>query len=317
MLKANVAPLFLSLRVLLLLCSSRGSVVNGYQVLAKFTEQQRSTFAPSAGSSSSSGSPTSSSGSAHSVGSSASSDSHDAVLPLTAVAVHELLSSDALVKSSCDPVMGANNIAGDVARPGGTNCGSGPDDTCVLFLGNFKSERACASACAANSTATDPCHSWTWHGMSFGMPWQGGCYGRHDMHWHPKMVQRDVVSAVSCKYPAPVPPPPPPYSPGPYPAVKFSWDTVPVFFHSDNVTGPWTEESLRIIAKYPIVTTEKYMGPNGGSEEGPSNSTAVCCEEDRMLTALAAVKAHNKVGTSQFVDRPLQIYNDKNHYNNV
>ena len=196
----------------------------------------------------------------------------------------------------CDPITGANNIAGDVAAPGDSSC-VGPS-SCVLFLGNFKTETACAAACAANSTVTDPCHSWTWHGMSFGLPWQGGCYGRHDMHWNPKMVSRDVVSAVSCKYPAPVPPPPPPpppFVPGPYPSVKFSWDTVPVFFHSDNVTGPWSEESLRIIAKYPIVTTEKYTGPHGGSEKGPGNSTAVCCEEDRMLAALTAVKAHNKV----------------------
>ena len=197
----------------------------------------------------------------------------------------------ATVAAACTPIMGANNIAGDVAAPGDSNCLT-VGSQCVFFLGQFDSVEACTAACTANSTAGDPCRSWTWHGLNFSASsWRRGCYGRHDMHWKPSMVAKDVLSAVSCKYP---PPPPPPYHPGPYPAVKFSWDTVPVFFHSDNMSGSFSEESLRIIARYPIVTIEKYMGPSGGAEMGPGKSAPVCCEEDRMLAALATVKAHNK-----------------------
>ena len=41
---------------------------------------------------------------------------------------------------------------------------------------------------------------------------------------------------------------------------QFSWDTLPVFFHSANATGFYSRESLHTIAKYAMVTIEKGMG---------------------------------------------------------
>ena len=41
---------------------------------------------------------------------------------------------------------------------------------------------------------------------------------------------------------------------------QFSWDTLSVFFHSANSSGPYNEEALQIIAKFQMATIEKYMG---------------------------------------------------------
>ena len=40
----------------------------------------------------------------------------------------------------------------------------------------------------------------------------------------------------------------------------FSWDTLPVFFHSSNASGPYSHESLKTIAKFQMVTVEKWQG---------------------------------------------------------
>ena len=47
------------------------------------------------------------------------------------------------------------------------------------------------------------------------------------------------------------------------PMPRFSWDTLPVIFHSSNTTAPdgmYSPESLKILAKYAVVTIEKYQG---------------------------------------------------------
>ena len=41
------------------------------------------------------------------------------------------------------------------------------------------------------------------------------------------------------------------------PNVRFSWDTLPVFFHSANTTGPWSDAAVKAIARYPMATNEK------------------------------------------------------------
>ena len=40
---------------------------------------------------------------------------------------------------------------------------------------------------------------------------------------------------------------------------KFSWDTVPVFYHSCNYTGQFSDAAIAIIAKFPLVVVEKGM----------------------------------------------------------
>lgn len=41
-------------------------------------------------------------------------------------------------------------------------------------------------------------------------------------------------------------------------AVRFSWERVQPFFHADNVTGPYSDEAIRAIARFPLVTLEKW-----------------------------------------------------------
>ena len=35
---------------------------------------------------------------------------------------------------------------------------------------------------------------------------------------------------------------------------------VPVFYHSCNFTGPYTDEAIKTVAKFPFVTIEKGQG---------------------------------------------------------
>ena len=79
----------------------------------------------------------------------------------------------------------------------------------------------------------------------------------------------------------------------------FSWDTLPVFFHSGNESGLYTEESLKIIAKFPMVTIEKFQ----------SDKVSGVDDEDDMVRVMKMVKAVNpNVATyfymNSYKDRP-------------
>ena len=84
-------------------------------------------------------------------------------------------------------------------------------------------------------------------------------------------------------------------------AVQFSWERVQPFFHEDNVTGPYSDEAIRALAKFPLVTLEKWHGACEGweaantSDHCPSvsRSSYPCCEEDRITSDLQRVKALN------------------------
>ena len=80
---------------------------------------------------------------------------------------------------------------------------------------------------------------------------------------------------------------------------EFSWDTVPVFFHSSNTSGPYSLEALRVIAKYPMVTIEKWQGFDiKGMDD----------EDDMVLTMRAVKNINPKVATyfymNSWKDRP-------------
>jgi hypothetical protein len=80
---------------------------------------------------------------------------------------------------------------------------------------------------------------------------------------------------------------------------NFSWDTLPVFFHSSNSSGPYSSDALKVIAKYPMVTIEKWMGYDVKDVD----------DEDEMVMAMKAVKNINpNVATyfymNSFKDRP-------------
>ena len=40
----------------------------------------------------------------------------------------------------------------------------------------------------------------------------------------------------------------------------FSWDTLPVGWHSSNSSGVWTQEQVEVLARYAIITLEKMQG---------------------------------------------------------
>ena len=55
-------------------------------------------------------------------------------------------------------------------------------------------------------------------------------------------------------------------APGP---TLFSWDTLPVFVHSANASGPWSEAAVKQLSRFAMVTNEKNHGmrlPNGSSQ---------------------------------------------------
>jgi len=71
---------------------------------------------------------------------------------------------------------------------------------------------------------------------------------------------------------------------------KFSWDTLPVFYHSSNKTGPYTDDAIAFLAKnFPMVTIEKFQGPCG---YGP-NASPACHQESLIIAELKRVKTLN------------------------
>jgi len=90
-----------------------------------------------------------------------------------------------------------------------------------------------------------------------------------------------------------------------YKLPDFSWDTLPVAWHSA-LKNDWSDEDLKQIAKYPLVTLEKTAGtgvfnwPAGQYYGLPATcqklgdlSNCSCCEEDLMVEQAKAVKAVN------------------------
>jgi hypothetical protein len=69
---------------------------------------------------------------------------------------------------------------------------------------------------------------------------------------------------------------------------RFSWDTLPVFFHSSNASGPVNAEALKFMAKFPMVTIEKFQGPCGHKHPTPD-----CNQEAQIINVLKGVKALN------------------------
>lgn len=100
----------------------------------------------------------------------------------------------------------------------------------------------------------------------------------------------------------------------------WAWDTVGsmAFTHTCNETGPWSDEALDVLAKFPLVTVERFMGqyascPPGNrtwahgvpvgcaAEEGPSGLTPTATGryvEDHAIAALAQIKARSRGKTA-------------------
>ena len=191
----------------------------------------------------------------------------------------------------CPVVQHANNVA--AMLPAGPNTST----ALVKSLGIVGSEAECRAACEDCGNACPAgtrCQSWTWHHGDFPGGFAGHCYARLDDHWPPTMVSKPVSSQWMgerkrhCE----------PFKPGPTPHVAFSWDTVPVFFHSDNVTGAFAEEAIEFLAtKFASVTIEKYQGPDAGGQNKvwkPNGGPVKCCEEDRIAATFRRLKAINE-----------------------
>lgn len=78
----------------------------------------------------------------------------------------------------------------------------------------------------------------------------------------------------------------------------FSWNTLPVFFHSSNASGPYSYEALQTIAKFSMVTIEKWQSYNTSIDD-----------EDAMVLTMQAVKKINPEAATYFYmnawkDRP-------------
>lgn len=63
----------------------------------------------------------------------------------------------------------------------------------------------------------------------------------------------------------------------------FSWDTVPVYNHMCNKSGPFNNEAVRVLAKFAMVTFEKGQG----------SDVSDCCAEDKIIAAAKQIKAVN------------------------
>jgi len=56
---------------------------------------------------------------------------------------------------------------------------------------------------------------------------------------------------------------------------RFSWDTVPLFFHSTNTTGLWSAEALARMASFPLITFDKGQGRGNASDGRPGEARAL------------------------------------------
>lgn len=76
---------------------------------------------------------------------------------------------------------------------------------------------------------------------------------------------------------------------------KWSWDTVPVAFHSaESTTGPsgtYTAAEMETISRFPLVTIEKWQGSEAKDSEG---NPVFLWEEDAMVASAQDIKKHNQ-----------------------
>ena len=63
----------------------------------------------------------------------------------------------------------------------------------------------------------------------------------------------------------------------------FSWDTVPLFFHSTNQSGLWSAAALARLRAFPLITMDKWQGLANSSDGRPG--------ELRALDAARAIRA--------------------------
>jgi len=98
---------------------------------------------------------------------------------------------------------------------------------------------------------------------------------------------------------------------------EFSWETLPVGFHSSNPAGPYSDAQLKNISKYASATFEKWQGVHQYVEEGYDwmtcqNGSDVkkcgCCLEDEMVSMGKKLKKLNpKIQVLEYLNSQ-QVY---------
>ena len=78
----------------------------------------------------------------------------------------------------------------------------------------------------------------------------------------------------------------------------FSWNTLPVFFHSSNTSGPWSPAAVKAIAKFAMATNEKSHGmllPDGSRQSEELAGPAACRQIAKEGTGTATFFYLNSV----------------------
>eukprot|EP01084_Bolivina_argentea_P003656 6876_1 len=86
-----------------------------------------------------------------------------------------------------------------------------------------------------------------------------------------------LISITLCK----LPPNPP----------LFSWNTVPLFMHSQNKSGPLNDTAAQYMSTFPIVSIEKSQGQDPNNPY--CNTTKQPCQEDIIIASLKKIKSYN------------------------
>jgi len=81
---------------------------------------------------------------------------------------------------------------------------------------------------------------------------------------------------------------------------RFSWDTLPVAWHGSNPSGMFSPENIQRLAKYPVVSIEKWQALDElypdpdltwlNCQHGTDVSKCGCCTEDKIVELAKAVK---------------------------
>ena len=92
-----------------------------------------------------------------------------------------------------------------------------------------------------------------------------------------------AVTLIMLSASAEFPPSPPP----------FSWDTVPLFIHAGNISGPLNDTAAKYMSSFPIATLPHSQAGPDGQIKFCNASTNMICEEDALLLALKSIRSYN------------------------
>eukprot|EP01084_Bolivina_argentea_P026480 49264_1 len=72
---------------------------------------------------------------------------------------------------------------------------------------------------------------------------------------------------------------------------RWSWDTIQLFIHGANNTGPLNETAAKYMSSFPMATIEKFQDATNHPICDPTSTQL--CEEDRQLLALKQIRSYS------------------------